>query len=232
MISTVEVEQTKEQELQVYHLENGRILVQFGSVLLGGVTAEKARSIMEKMLNGMDAKSFVTEARALSIRKLVVLELDDISSISTTIKGDQSVVLAYRKPAAGSVESTRLEFKDDDEKQRFLARIRYLTGQQFTEEEKSNTRRASVRLPLIYLVEFLFFGSLLAYFVYYLETATEYSFRIPAWLYFVVEFLLMVGYKTVFAIFGAIAVILLIWVIRRWVVPSRQLVLERCTSEA
>lgn len=223
-------ETNAEPDLQVYHLENGRVLVHYENILLGGVTAEKAQSIMNKLFDGMEEKEFVDHTQGLSIRKLFVLEIGDISSISTTLKGDTSVVLAYRKAGTGQVESSRMVFKEEAEKQRFLTDFQELAGHEFTQEEKDNSRFESVRQPLLYLLQTLVFGFALAYFVYYLETATEYSFRIPAVLYFVVEILLQFGYKTVFIIVGVINVVMLILVVRKWLIPSKQLVIHRSNT--
>ncbi|KOP64754.1 hypothetical protein AMS62_05400 [Bacillus sp. FJAT-18019] len=121
-------------------------------------------------------------------------------------------------------------FKEEAEKQRFLTAFQELAGHEFTQEEKDNSRFESVRQPLLYLLQTLVFGFALAYFVYYLETATEYSFRIPAVLYFVVEILLQFGYQTVFIIVGVINVIMLILVVRKWLVPSKQLVIHRSNT--
>lgn len=216
-----------EPDLQVYHLENGRVLVHYENILLGGVTAEKAQAIMNKLFGGMEQKEFVDQTQGLSIRKLFVAEIGDISSISASLKGDTSMVLAYRGARTGQLESSRLAFKDEANKQRFLTDFQELVGHEFMQEEKDNTRFESVRQPLLYLLQTLVFGFGLAYFVYYLETATEYSFRIPAVLYFIVEILLQFGYKTVFIIVGVINLIMLLLVIRKWIVPSKQLVFHR-----
>ncbi|KOP64755.1 hypothetical protein AMS62_05405 [Bacillus sp. FJAT-18019] len=98
-------ETNAEPDLQVYHLENGRVLVHYENILIGGVTAEKAQSIMNKLFDGMEEKEFVDHTQGQSICKLFVSEIGDISSISTTLKGDTSVVLAYRKAGTGQVES-------------------------------------------------------------------------------------------------------------------------------
>jgi hypothetical protein len=114
-----------------------------------------------------------------------------------------------------------------EEKDRFVTELYSRMNQEFTYEHQKNSLMGSIRRPVTFLLQTLIFGGGLSWLAYYMETTDEYSFRIPAILYFLVAIMEYVGYIPVVMVTGAISLCILIWVVKNMIRPTKKLVIER-----
>ncbi|MEC0182965.1 hypothetical protein P4H61_15885 [Paenibacillus peoriae] len=207
-------------ETQIYKLEDKGFAVLHSYAILTNLTQAQAEAIAAQLSEGTVAAEEMEQHENC-------IPLNAIESVQTNLtKFDDTLLLTYTKGGSSKSEKVKMEFASD-EKDKFVQHMYSYMKQDYSYEEYTNTAWASMKPSFVFFLYTLLIGGFLSWLAYYMETAEEYSLRVPAVLYPVVELISHTGYIPVAIFMGGIALISLMMVVKRAVKPSTRLVIKR-----
>lgn len=207
-------------EKQIYKLDDKRYAILHSHALLTNLAQAQAEAIVAQLSQG-------TVTMEEMERDENYIPLSTIDSVQTNLTNfDDTLLLTYKKEADSTPEKMKMEFASD-EKDKFVQYLYSYMKQDYSYEQYTNTAWASMKSPFVFFLYTILIGGLLTWLAYYMETADEYSFRVPAVLYPVVKLMSYTGYIPVAIFMGIIALISLMMVVKRAIKPSTKLVIKR-----
>lgn len=209
-----------EVEKQIYKLDDKRFAILHPHAILTDLAQAQAEAIVAQLSEGT-----VTMEEMEHYENCI--PLNTIESVQTNLtKFDNTLHLTYTKGGSSNSEKVKIKFASD-EKDKFVEHMYSYMKQDYSYEQYTNTAWASMKSSFVFFLYTLLIGGILSCLAYYMETADEYSFRVPVLFYPVVELISYTGYIPVTIFMGGVALISLMMVVKRAVKPSTRLVIER-----
>ncbi|AUO07703.1 hypothetical protein NS115_01800 [Paenibacillus jamilae] len=209
-----------DEKTKIYKLDNKRFAILHPHAILTDLAQAQAEAISVQLSEGTVTMEEMEHYD-------YCIPLHAIESVQTNLtKFDDTLLLTYTKAGSSTPEKVKMEFASD-EKDAFVQHLYSYMKEDYTYEQSTNTAWASMKPSIVFFLYTLLIGGFLSWLAYYMETADEYSFRVPAILYPVVELISYTGYMPVAIFMGVIVLISLMMVVKRAIKPSTKLVIKR-----
>lgn len=213
--------------LEIFKLDNNESLILYSDFLVLNLKLSQQEKVIEIISNENGIENL--ERNIDDKNNVAAIKMGSIVGIYTDVKHDDTLLLGFKHFRTGELISKKISFKNIEEKDKFINKTFSYIENDFSYEKRKNTLLGSIRIPFRYLVEILVFGGFLSWLAYYMETAEEYSFRIPAILYPLFLIMKRIGYRPVIALTGILSLIMIGWVMKNMIVPTEKLIIERKT---
>ncbi|MEI7026053.1 hypothetical protein [Paenibacillus sp. y28] len=210
---------------EVYQLEKEEAWLVYADLLITNVKQSEVQRLISELASDSEEEQQIRQDIQMKFFA-EAFRLSSIAGVYTHPRDDEKLQLVFRQENGQTVQK-ECTFASKEEKERFIKNWYSTREKEYTYEQRTNTVWNSIRQPLVTLLQTIIFGGGLSWLAYYITTAEEYSFRVPAVFYFVIRLMEYIGYVPFMAVTGLIVIVVLIWLVRRALRPTQRLIIEK-----